>query len=650
MRPTTADLTLTPSLGKRGGLACVLSFALGALLACGGGGSGSGGSTTTGPSTPVAPPTLTSFAPSTGPVGTTVTITGTNFTGATAVSFHGVAATFTVQNSTTLAAIVPLGATAGTVSVTTPGGTATSASPFTLVNGGGTSGLPTGSGATYYMATTGNDANNGSAGAPWATFAHAFSVMHGGDNLIVKNGTYTQSLVGMPSGSVGNYTTVKAETDFGVTLDVSGQPDTFVYGVNVVTKSYVLVQGFRVVASQTAVNNGPIAIEYSDHIILERCGASYGRVTNNAASIDVGDSSYCLVEECYAFGGCRYQFLVYHSDHCIVRRCVARVDYWNDGLQCACFTNYDSSQTAWMNNIALDSDTVNCAQGNGLYGAWYFENKPDYSVPAYHYDTSNLLDGNLMVNIRPTIYGAGLNDKISGTHTVKNMVLLNSPSGFNALLPPNPQISSTFIASNWTVYGLTGPTYDPSNGVAAGGTGLGVQDTGITASIQNSVFFKNTQFGIADHVTTDYNVYYQNAAPTGAHFGVTAPTLGAHDQTTLDPSTHGMLYPVRIETGSALKTAGQGGAQIGADVTFQVGAPGTLYGDPGWNTVTTTPLWPFPNEDVIKADMASYHGPGGVGTRGFCAPANGRNGRPLTLTSYIWEQLGNACPASAYGH
>jgi hypothetical protein len=72
------------------------------------------------------------FAPIFGPVGTGVTITGTAFTGATAVSFNGVAATFTVSPSGTITATVPAGAITGPIVVTTLDGTATSASSFTV--------------------------------------------------------------------------------------------------------------------------------------------------------------------------------------------------------------------------------------------------------------------------------------------------------------------------------------------------------------------------------------------------------------------------------------------------------------------------------------------------------------------------------------
>src|SRR2546425_3233331 len=80
------------------------------------------------------PPTITSFTPTSGPVGTAVTITGTNFTGATQVAFNGTAdPTFTVDPSATqISATVPGGATTGRISVTTAAGTGVSASNFTV--------------------------------------------------------------------------------------------------------------------------------------------------------------------------------------------------------------------------------------------------------------------------------------------------------------------------------------------------------------------------------------------------------------------------------------------------------------------------------------------------------------------------------------
>ncbi|CAM8652770.1 IPT domain containing protein [Candidatus Methylacidiphilaceae bacterium] len=79
------------------------------------------------------PPTITGISPSSGLAGTIVTITGTDFTGATAVSFNGVAAaSYTVDSATSITATVPSGATTGPISVTTAGGSAVSANNFTV--------------------------------------------------------------------------------------------------------------------------------------------------------------------------------------------------------------------------------------------------------------------------------------------------------------------------------------------------------------------------------------------------------------------------------------------------------------------------------------------------------------------------------------
>lgn len=78
-------------------------------------------------------PTVTGFSPSSGSVGTPVTITGTAFTGATKVTFGGIAATqFTVNSVTQITATVPTGAITGKIAVTTAGGAGTSTTNFTV--------------------------------------------------------------------------------------------------------------------------------------------------------------------------------------------------------------------------------------------------------------------------------------------------------------------------------------------------------------------------------------------------------------------------------------------------------------------------------------------------------------------------------------
>ena len=81
-----------------------------------------------------AAPTISSFSPASGPVGTSVTIHGHNFSGpnVTSVTFNGTSATFTIDNAQKITATVPSGATTGPIAVTSPDGTATSSTNFTV--------------------------------------------------------------------------------------------------------------------------------------------------------------------------------------------------------------------------------------------------------------------------------------------------------------------------------------------------------------------------------------------------------------------------------------------------------------------------------------------------------------------------------------
>lgn len=81
------------------------------------------------------PPTITSFTPNIGSIGTSVTITGTNFSttpGNNTVRFNGTTSVVMASTATSITTTVPTGATTGKISVTVACNTATSTNNFTV--------------------------------------------------------------------------------------------------------------------------------------------------------------------------------------------------------------------------------------------------------------------------------------------------------------------------------------------------------------------------------------------------------------------------------------------------------------------------------------------------------------------------------------
>lgn len=93
---------------------------------------------------PAAPSTtISAISPPGGLPGSSVTISGANFAGATSVQFNGVnASSFTVDSATEITAIVPAGAMSGQVRVATPNGAAVSAFNFTVLVDSDGDGMP----------------------------------------------------------------------------------------------------------------------------------------------------------------------------------------------------------------------------------------------------------------------------------------------------------------------------------------------------------------------------------------------------------------------------------------------------------------------------------------------------------------------------
>ena len=126
------------------------------------------------------PPSIASLNPTSGPVGTAVTITGTNFgaaQGASAVTFNGVTATsITTWTATSIIAVVPSGATNGNVVVTVAGKPSNGVA-FTVSAGSITVTVsPTHAELAITQTVSLTATTNDAAGVKWSATAGSFSV------------------------------------------------------------------------------------------------------------------------------------------------------------------------------------------------------------------------------------------------------------------------------------------------------------------------------------------------------------------------------------------------------------------------------------------------------------------------------------------
>ena len=79
-------------------------------------------------------PELASFRPTSGVVGTSVTITGTALEGAGSVTIGGIGAVTSEDTATKIKFTIPSGAQSGKIEVTTPSGTGVSSKKFMVLN------------------------------------------------------------------------------------------------------------------------------------------------------------------------------------------------------------------------------------------------------------------------------------------------------------------------------------------------------------------------------------------------------------------------------------------------------------------------------------------------------------------------------------
>jgi len=129
-------------------------------------------------------------------------------------------------------------------------------------------GAATSQAATYYVATTGSDSYPGSLEQPFRTIIKGASVLRPGDKVLVRAGTYTESIpwsFDFPSGTSWS-TAVTLAAYPGETVTLKGQID-----IGGEPRSYIIIDGLIIDAINTTMGDAVSINQGSHHIRFQNC-------------------------------------------------------------------------------------------------------------------------------------------------------------------------------------------------------------------------------------------------------------------------------------------------------------------------------------------------------------------------------------------
>ena len=96
---------------------------------------------------------------------------------------------------------------------------------------------------TYYVATNGNNNGDGSSGSPWRSISHAMNAnLRPGDEVVVRPGTYNESVNITRDGSANDYVTLRSE----VPGEALIRPPSGSWNAISVNADYIVVEGFDI--------------------------------------------------------------------------------------------------------------------------------------------------------------------------------------------------------------------------------------------------------------------------------------------------------------------------------------------------------------------------------------------------------------------
>ena len=441
----------------------------------------------------------------------------------------------------------------------------------------------------YYLSPTGSDANDGSENSEWATFEHAFASMEGSDALIIRDGVYDERFGTWQYDSSGKAVAV-SNPPSGIpgfpTIIAAEHPGGVIINQDAwIGNDYLEILGLRFVS-----DSGGVASFSGNHINVRQTsfhGDQDGPemiclVGASGSHILFEDSWVSGVGECAYFAGSGSRFDDTRGHHITYRRVVMSLQGYEGSLEYVGILLYGAKDILVENAIAIDFAPIS--------------------------DTPFDYKGGIYSRVG---YGAARHDYYG------SLVLNNPFDGF---------LLTVGGCENCVAWDVGGHGFRQRN-----------QATETIGHVVHKVTVGDAGTGVMNFSHAYSNALVVDSGPGSSRIGgefhhTFNSTVGSEGSNTLVNVNPELKYITRIESGAPGFRNGLANASRGADLLFRY-----VNG-----VETNEPLWPWPHEDRIKKEMCTDIGV----TDGFCAAGNGLYGGPITLTSYIWEYLGNACPTS----
>jgi hypothetical protein len=546
--------------------------------------------TITSSSTPA--PVSISISPGTASVaiGASQTFTATvQKTSNTAVTWQvngatgGSASTGTISTSGvfTAPATVPSPATV-TVTAIAQANTSMSASATVTITAAGT-------GASFYVSTSGNDSNPGTITSPWLTIQHAANSVQAGGTVYVRAGTYNQSVTIAVSGSATagpvTFQSYPGETAIvdGTGLTVSGSNTQGLF--NIEDESYVTIEGFTIQNYTTSNANATPAGIW---------------VTGSGSNIQLLNNQVHNITTTSEKNGNAFGIAVYGSE---APAAISDITIsGNTVYDCKTGTSETVNVDGNVTNFTITSNTIHDNDNIGIDAIGFEGVSPD---PAYDFARNGVIGENTVYNISAINNpGAGNQYNADGIYVdggsqiiIERNSVSTSDLNIEVASEHSGHVSSYVTVRNNLVF------FGNSVGISIGGYSSSVGGTDHCTIVNNSLLGNDTKNTGSGELQVQYyatnNVFENNIVYA------TAQGLFINNYTNSEASPVAADYNLYFSSvsSSSANYVWNGASETGF-ATYQ-SATGqdahSLYADPQYLSLTTPNLQVQPASPAVGA-------------------------------------------------